>query len=801
MPTVPRYVQTERPQGYQNVQPVAGGAEAMGRAWRGLGDAVGGVGKDLYGIAINERDRFDKAVVQEKQTAYEDIMLTAQQRESERKGKNALGDDQGSQGVFDSISRIHKETAQSCLQGVNERQKLMLEDYFNKRGRAFSAWGHEYEQRERGVYEKGQAEAYQQSQLMRALNDPSQLQAAMGNMAASILEFNRSRGIDDEATKLQIQEGWDKAGLAIVKQALEADDVGAASAFLAQHGRDLSPALVRDLGTRIQSAQEKVYWEAAGQLRDVGDVEALERLKKQGMPSPSAQGLNGGIAAQTAQFQGRTVYGFGSRDPEKGSVDCSGWVGYALEKCGVNGYRGLTADKMVDKARRQGGAVSAEELLRNPRGGIVIGLDQGKKGWDAGRVDGIDHVVVTYEDPATGSVMVSESSGRQGAAGSGVHGTPLEKWLAYHQRKGHKIFAGDISGQAQGAGSMPAGSKSRMDAKMDAYIEKAKEVRDKKLAEAAVDNVMGQIKGLPPEDQLPRAVQLVENLPEKQRNDVIRQVEANVKWLDTVRKAGVQDEVNQLIENVVKPNTGKSYNVIIDAVEDTRFSREAKDKIIGELEKRRDGKENKAASAAALAQYRSWYDRRAGMGSVDPNEKKSMILSLNMNMDDIQKAEEYGGKRSMYSYSDVAQMVLRMDKNANPTKIGKLYEALMQDPRILEGKNLTDEEVKNALWLLNQKGKVVSGDSSSTSLWYEAVTKGEGDRFRFEVPKNMMETVERATIAEAPYYRYVGEDIKKAMREVTYFKMLTGRELDLPERVKDIIKAAREKSRNSIGGK
>lgn len=801
MPTVPRYVQTERPQGYQNVQPVAGGAEAMGRALGGLGTALGNVGKDLWGIAVNERDRFDKAVIEEKQTAYEDIMLNAQQRESERKGKLALGDDQGNAGVFDSINRIHKETAESCMQGLNERQKAMLDDYFNKRGRAFSAWGHDYEQREKGVYEKGQADAYQQSQLQRALNDPSQLQAAMGNYAQSVLEFNRSRGIDDEATKLQIQEGWDKAGLAIVKQALESDNIGAATTFLAQHGRDLSPALVRDLGTRIQSAQEKVYWETATQMRDVGDVEGLERMKRQGMPSLSVQGLNGGIAAQTAQYAGKVSYymdrtGKSVRDPRNGRIDCSGWVGWTLEQSGLKGYRPLNAEGQVLKAQREGRAMTQDEILRSPHEGMVVGIDTGPKQHDKGRKTGIDHVVVTYKDPQTGVLMVSESSG-----GKGVRAIPWGQWAGYYQKKGARFFAGDVSGQAQNVGTMPSESKARMDVKMESYIEKAKEIRDKKQAEAAVDNVMDQVKGLPPEDQLPRAVQLVEGMPEKQRNAVIKQVDANIKWLDTVRKAGVQDEVNSLITQVVKPNSGKSYNVLIDAVEQTRFSREAKDKIVSELEKQRDGKENKAASSASLALYRSWYDRRAGLGSVDQNEKKSMILSLNMNMDDIQKAEEYGGKRSMYSYSDVAQMVLKMDKNANPAKIGKLYEALMQDPRILEGKKLTDEEVKNALWLLNQKGKVVSGDSSSTSLWYEAVTKGEGGRFRFEVPKNMMEMVERATIAEAPYYMSVGEDIKKAMREVTYFKMLTGRELDLPERVKDIIKAAREKSRNSIGGK
>ena len=115
---------------------------------------------------------------------------------------------------------------------------------------------------------------------------------------------------------------------------------------------------------RAQSVIKGNVYQMASAMADNGDVDGVQNLMRQYesfMGQGGGVGASGDIASLTSRFHGRTVYGFGHRDPEKGSVDCSGWVGYALEKCGVKGYRGLTADKLVDKARKQGGAVSDED--------------------------------------------------------------------------------------------------------------------------------------------------------------------------------------------------------------------------------------------------------------------------------------------------------------------------------------------------------------------------------------------------------------------------------------------------------
>ncbi|MEE0816857.1 MAG: hypothetical protein U0M13_14485, partial [Desulfovibrio fairfieldensis] len=66
---------------------------------------------------------------------------------------------------------------------------------------------------------------------------------------------------------------------------------------------------------------------------------------------------------------------------------------------------------------------NADLAPENVREDMMIGMDTGDKGWDAGRFGGIDHIVQTYRDAATGRMMVSESS-----SGQGVKTTDYEEW-------------------------------------------------------------------------------------------------------------------------------------------------------------------------------------------------------------------------------------------------------------------------------------------------------------------------------------------------------------------------------------
>ena len=109
MPIVPRYTQTERPRGYQNVQPSRGG-EAIAKAWQQAGQAVQSFGNTMDTMAQDMVRRQNEAVAQEAMTAYEDLRHTFWNGVVEnRKGKNALGDEH-TKDVMTQAAEWHKDT-------------------------------------------------------------------------------------------------------------------------------------------------------------------------------------------------------------------------------------------------------------------------------------------------------------------------------------------------------------------------------------------------------------------------------------------------------------------------------------------------------------------------------------------------------------------------------------------------------------------------------------------------------------------------------------------------------------------
>jgi len=295
MPTVPRYVQTERPRGYQNVQPLKGGQIVAG-AWQQAGKALQGAGNTLNDMALDMQRRQNEAVAREAMTAYEDLRHTFWNGVIEnRKGKNALGD-QNSKDVITQAAEWQRDIVASLLEHKTEWQKRLLTEYFQKRGLSLQDQAQHWQQRQWDEYEAGAAKAFQQAQLQRAVDDPAQMSVAMANYATSVLTFNRGRGVSDEATSLQVQEGWDKAGKAVVRQFLQGEDLKGASRTLDQYENDLSPSTVRELRAEIRKQQEamrtraeanltkagkaimKGYADAEYQAKNMGDVSTLEKM-------------------------------------------------------------------------------------------------------------------------------------------------------------------------------------------------------------------------------------------------------------------------------------------------------------------------------------------------------------------------------------------------------------------------------------------------------------------------------------------------------------------------------------------
>lgn len=146
-------------------------------------------------------------------------------------------------------------------------------------------------------------------------------------------------------------------------------------------------------------------------------------------------------------------YKFGAKNSAQGGIDCSGWVseinrgmidGLNLEsnkqaKDAKAMFQDSAAGIIQNVSRAGGGLLTGSDVkLDNLREGMLIGEDNGNKGWDAGRYQGIDHITQVVRDPNTGELMISQSSGSKG-----VSLMRAEDYLQQKNRRGTRMFATD----------------------------------------------------------------------------------------------------------------------------------------------------------------------------------------------------------------------------------------------------------------------------------------------------------------------------------------------------------------------
>lgn len=261
MPTVPRYVQTERPRGYQNVQPSKGG-QIMANAWQQAGKALQGAGDTMNSMALDMQRRQNEAVAQEAMTAYEDLRHTYTTGVVEnKKGKNALGD-ANTPSVYDDAVKWHADMAAKLLEGKTDAQKKLLEPYLTKRGQNMAEWAHGYYRQQWDTYETEQFNAATKAQLMRAKDDPAQIEAAMANIGQLALNYNTARGLPPEKTELAVKAAWDDVGKDVVQGYLDMDDPNAADAFLAKYEKQLSSSEVKALRGKSKAKREALRLKA-----------------------------------------------------------------------------------------------------------------------------------------------------------------------------------------------------------------------------------------------------------------------------------------------------------------------------------------------------------------------------------------------------------------------------------------------------------------------------------------------------------------------------------------------------------
>lgn len=178
------------------------------------------------------------------------------------------------------------------------------------------------------------------------------------------------------------------------------------------------------------------------------------------------------IAQLTAQFD-HITYGMGHKIGS-GKVDCSNWTEEVLTRIFREANQAAKAagkadvfsasdfanvadysDLMFRRVRDNGGgnAMSDKEQVRrffttqtSGRDGYLVFVDTGDKNWEnnAPRPNDIDHVVLTYIDPTTGTLMISQSSGS-----NGVNSKTFDEWWRTVGDKARSAFAVDPFAMAE----------------------------------------------------------------------------------------------------------------------------------------------------------------------------------------------------------------------------------------------------------------------------------------------------------------------------------------------------------------
>ncbi|MBD4901678.1 peptidoglycan-binding protein [Xanthomonas citri pv. citri] len=177
---------------------------------------------------------------------------------------------------------------------------------------------------------------------------------------------------------------------------------------------------------------------------------------------PAAQGIALHATYDLTNKYDHVKYGLGAKDPDKGRVDCSGWVVEMQNATMDEINKGAGKAIFTKDEKFSPGFDSASELLRKAelrsgvliqgkdvtaqslKEGMIIGEDNGPQSWDKGRYKGIDHITMVVRDPKDGQLKISQSRG-----GEGVELSSLDSYLERKHAKGVKLYASDPLSEAR----------------------------------------------------------------------------------------------------------------------------------------------------------------------------------------------------------------------------------------------------------------------------------------------------------------------------------------------------------------
>lgn len=139
-------------------------------------------------------------------------------------------------------------------------------------------------------------------------------------------------------------------------------------------------------------------------------------------------------------------------------MDCSQFVigGLRAARDRIEGMHGVRLDihglqtisaQITKVMANAGGYLSGRNVTRSKiEPGMIIGVDSGKRGWDKGRWNGIDHIAITYQEPTTGDLYVAESTSEKDpvAKKTGVRTMPFSTWLDQASSRGYRMIVADV---------------------------------------------------------------------------------------------------------------------------------------------------------------------------------------------------------------------------------------------------------------------------------------------------------------------------------------------------------------------
>ncbi|ATS62387.1 peptidoglycan-binding protein [Xanthomonas citri pv. fuscans] len=177
---------------------------------------------------------------------------------------------------------------------------------------------------------------------------------------------------------------------------------------------------------------------------------------------PAAHGIALHAAYDLTNKYDHVKYGLGAKDPDKGRVDCSGWVvemqNATMDEINKGAGKAIftkdekfspgfdSASELLRKAELRSGVLiqGKDVTAQNLKEGMIIGEDNGPQSWDKGRYKGIDHITMVVRDPKDGQLKISQSRG-----GEGVELSSLDSYLDRKHAKGVKLYASDPLSEAR----------------------------------------------------------------------------------------------------------------------------------------------------------------------------------------------------------------------------------------------------------------------------------------------------------------------------------------------------------------